>query len=104
MSDEVAFIEEMRFPADGAFAFVTSVHRAPADEHACYALNVVLDLIAPGQQFRVRFDGPQALDGLYRALQTLVEDRDAAELPICVGCGTLRVRVFTAYDDEDAAP
>lgn len=104
MSDEVALIEELRLPDGGDFAFITSVHRAPADEHACYALNAVLELIVPGQQFRLRFDGPQALDVLYRALQALIDDRDTGELPISVGCGTLRVRVFTAHDDQEAIP
>ncbi|MDA8330653.1 MAG: hypothetical protein M0027_05500 [Candidatus Dormibacteraeota bacterium] len=104
MSDQVVFIEELHLPDSGDFACVTSVHRAPVDEHACYALNAVLDLIVPGQQFRLRFDGPTALDVLYRALQALIDDRDTGELPMAVGCGILRVRVFTADDDQEAAP
>ena len=103
MSTDVVFIEELRFPTDAEFAFVTSVHRAPTDEHACYALHVALDLFAPGQRIRLVFDSPHALDALYRALQSLIDDRDAAELPICVGCGALCVRVFNAHDDEEAS-
>lgn len=101
MSTIVATIKEMCFEEDADFAFVTNVHRAPADEDAGYALHVGLDLFAPGQHFRLHFESIRALRCVYRALQHLLDDADTSNLPIAVGCGALFVRLFSSQDDDD---
>lgn len=100
-----ASLQEIHLAA--TFAFVSRAHRAPADEIAHYPLQLSLDLCVPGQEVRLVFDSDVALDALYRALQSLVDDRDtadAAETTPDPLLGGLIVRLFTSRTRDENDP
>ena len=99
MRSEAASLQEVHLA--GNFAFVTSAHRAPADELANYPVQLSLDLFVPGQDLRLVFDSDLALDALYRALESLLDDRLAGMDELC---GGLLVRLFTSRPRDDNDP